>query len=41
MALWAGQGHRLARSVAAGELVALLATELDAAREAMAAGSAS
>lgn len=33
MALWAGQGHRLARELPAGELVALLASELDAAYE--------
>ncbi len=32
MALWAGQGHRLARELPAGELVALLASELDAAQ---------
>ncbi|GHA68847.1 nitronate monooxygenase [Streptomyces termitum] len=32
MALWAGQGHRLARELPAGELVALLAAELDIAR---------
>ncbi|MEU3397443.1 nitronate monooxygenase [Streptomyces filamentosus] len=31
MALWAGQGHRLARELPAGELVALLAAELDTA----------
>ncbi|WP_399091174.1 nitronate monooxygenase [Streptomyces sp. BBFR2] len=31
MALWAGQGHRLARELPAGELVALLTSELDAA----------
>ncbi|MBW1601044.1 nitronate monooxygenase [Streptomyces sp. JJ66] len=32
MALWAGQGHRLARELPAAELVAVLAAELDAAR---------
>ncbi|MDX6332589.1 MAG: nitronate monooxygenase [Streptomycetaceae bacterium] len=37
MALWAGQGHRLARDLPAGQLVELLADELDAARNAMAA----
>ncbi|WP_030383351.1 MULTISPECIES: nitronate monooxygenase [unclassified Streptomyces] len=31
MALWAGQGHRLARALPAGQLVELLAAELDAA----------
>uniref|UniRef100_A0AAU3H0J0 Probable nitronate monooxygenase n=1 Tax=Streptomyces sp. NBC_01401 TaxID=2903854 RepID=A0AAU3H0J0_9ACTN len=35
MALWAGQGHRMARELPAGELVALLAAEMDAARAAM------
>ncbi|MEU7135281.1 nitronate monooxygenase [Streptomyces sp. NPDC046261] len=34
MALWAGQGHRLARELPAAELVALLAAELGAARAA-------
>jgi nitronate monooxygenase len=38
MALWAGQGHRLARELPAGELVALLAAELAAARGALSAG---
>jgi nitronate monooxygenase len=37
MALWAGQGHRLARDLPAGQLVELLADELDAARGALAA----
>ncbi|MEU9477699.1 nitronate monooxygenase [Streptomyces sp. NPDC048191] len=37
MALWAGQGHRLARELPAGELVAVLAAELDAARTALSA----
>ncbi len=32
MALWAGQGHRLARELSAGALVETLAAELDAAR---------
>ncbi|NSC21673.1 nitronate monooxygenase [Streptomyces albus subsp. chlorinus] len=35
MALWAGQGHRLARELPAGELVETLAAELTAAREAL------
>jgi nitronate monooxygenase len=35
MALWAGQGHRLARELAAGELVETLAAELAAARTAL------
>jgi nitronate monooxygenase len=33
MALWAGQGHRLARELPAARLVEVLAAELDAARE--------
>ncbi|MGW7823354.1 nitronate monooxygenase [Streptomyces puniciscabiei] len=37
MALWAGQGHRLARELPAGELVQVLAAELDAARTALSA----
>ncbi|WP_428954757.1 nitronate monooxygenase [Streptomyces sp. cg35] len=32
MALWAGQGHKLARELPAGQLVEVLAAELDAAR---------
>jgi nitronate monooxygenase len=36
MALWAGQGHRLAREMSAGALVETLAAELDAARRARA-----
>ncbi|UGY91372.1 nitronate monooxygenase [Streptomyces gobiensis] len=32
MALWAGQGHRMARSLPAGQLVELLAAELEMAR---------
>ncbi|MCG7525923.1 nitronate monooxygenase [Streptomyces sp. OfavH-34-F] len=35
MALWAGQGHRMARELPAGRLVRLLADELDAARTAV------
>ncbi|MFC9929464.1 nitronate monooxygenase [Streptomyces sp. NPDC127190] len=35
MALWAGQGHRLARELPAGRLVEVLAEELDAARTAL------
>lgn len=35
MALWAGQGHRLARALPAGRLVEVLAAELDAARTAL------
>ncbi|MPY63541.1 nitronate monooxygenase [Streptomyces spongiae] len=35
MALWAGQGHRLARELPAGQLVELLATELASARAAL------
>ncbi|MBL1080785.1 nitronate monooxygenase [Streptomyces actinomycinicus] len=38
MALWAGQGHRLARELPAGELVETLAAELAAARTALSAG---
>ncbi|KOG39983.1 nitronate monooxygenase [Streptomyces decoyicus] len=44
MNLWAGQGHRLARELPAGQLVEVLAAELDAARAALSrpgAGSAS
>ncbi|MGV9344193.1 nitronate monooxygenase [Streptomyces spiralis] len=37
MALWAGQGHRMARELPAGRLVELLAAELDAARAALSA----
>ncbi|MHB9753855.1 nitronate monooxygenase [Streptomyces sp. BYX5S] len=36
MALWAGQGHRLARELPAGQLVEVLAAELDAAQAALA-----
>jgi nitronate monooxygenase len=35
MALWAGQGHRMARGLPAGQLVEVLAAELDAARTAL------
>ncbi|MEV7299724.1 nitronate monooxygenase [Streptomyces clavifer] len=35
MALWAGQGHRMARELPAGELVELLAVETEAARAAV------
>lgn len=37
MALWAGQGHRMARELPAGQLVEVLAAELDAARTALSA----
>lgn len=35
MALWAGQGHRMARELAAGRLVEVLVAELDAASTAL------
>lgn len=38
MALWAGQGHRLARRLQAGRLVEVLVAELDAARTALSRG---
>ncbi|MPY53835.1 nitronate monooxygenase [Streptomyces acidicola] len=38
MALWAGQGHRMARELPAGQLVEVLATELAAARAELSAG---
>ncbi|MGW5093284.1 nitronate monooxygenase [Streptomyces nodosus] len=38
MALWAGQGHRLARELPAGQLVEVLAAELDAATAALTTG---
>ncbi|KUN83571.1 2-nitropropane dioxygenase [Streptomyces bungoensis] len=38
MALWAGQGHRMARDLPAGELVRVLAGELAEARAALSAG---
>ncbi|MET9648884.1 nitronate monooxygenase [Streptomyces sp. NPDC006460] len=41
MALWAGQGHRLARELPAGQLVEVLAAELDTAYSALAHRSAS
>lgn len=37
MALWAGQGHRMARELPAGQLVEVLAAELDAAKTALSA----
>ncbi|MER8117492.1 nitronate monooxygenase [Streptomyces sp. NPDC094031] len=40
MALWAGQGHRLARELPAGRLVEVLAAELAEARAAFAQGGA-
>ncbi|MGW8886860.1 nitronate monooxygenase [Streptomyces sp. NPDC055749] len=40
MALWAGQGHRMARELPAGELIELLAAELEAARAALSVRSA-
>ncbi|MFC9285313.1 nitronate monooxygenase [Streptomyces sp. NPDC057052] len=40
MALWAGQGHRLARTLPAGRLVEVLTAELDAARTALSDGGA-
>ncbi|WP_274558289.1 nitronate monooxygenase [Streptomyces spiramyceticus] len=41
MALWAGQGHRLAREMPAGQLVEVLAAEIDAARATLALGAGS
>jgi nitronate monooxygenase len=41
MALWAGQGHRLARELPADQLVQLLAAELDVARAGLASGASS
>ncbi|MEU3251567.1 nitronate monooxygenase [Streptomyces sp. NPDC006997] len=38
MALWAGQGHRMARALPAGQLVEVLAAELDAAWTALSTG---
>ncbi|MFF5344870.1 nitronate monooxygenase [Streptomyces althioticus] len=38
LALWAGQGHRMARELPAGQLVEVLAAELAAARTALSAG---
>ncbi|MFI9543035.1 nitronate monooxygenase [Streptomyces sp. NPDC052016] len=40
MALWAGQGHRMARELPAGQLVEVLAAELDAAWTALSGGGA-
>ncbi|QNE77462.1 nitronate monooxygenase [Streptomyces finlayi] len=40
MALWAGQGHRMARELPARELIDLLAAELEAARAALSVRSA-
>lgn len=38
MALWAGQGHRMARDLPAGQLVEVLTAELEEARTALSAG---
>ncbi|MEQ8143914.1 nitronate monooxygenase [Streptomyces sp. OP7] len=38
LAMWAGQGHRMARELPAGQLVEVLAAELAAARTALSAG---
>ena len=40
MALWAGQGHRMARELPAGQLVEVLVAELAATRAALSAGGA-
>ncbi|MET8944172.1 nitronate monooxygenase [Streptomyces sp. NPDC004542] len=40
MALWAGQGHRMARELPAGQLVEVLAAEAEAATAALAQGGA-
>ncbi|MEV5934644.1 nitronate monooxygenase [Streptomyces sp. NPDC052079] len=40
LALWAGQGHRMARELPAGQLVEVLAAELAAARTSLSAGGA-
>ncbi|MFF0213031.1 nitronate monooxygenase [Streptomyces althioticus] len=40
LALWAGQGHRMARELPAGQLVEVLAAELAAARTALSDGGA-
>lgn len=40
LAMWAGQGHRLARELPAGQLVEVLVAELAAARTALSAGGA-
>lgn len=39
MALWAGQGHRLARELPAGQLVEVLAAELATAKTALSSHS--
>ncbi|MDX3849388.1 nitronate monooxygenase [Streptomyces sp. AK02-01A] len=39
MALWAGQGHRMARELPAGQLVELLAAELEATRSSLIQGN--
>ncbi|MEU6080869.1 nitronate monooxygenase [Streptomyces sp. NPDC047108] len=41
MALWAGQGHRMARQLPAGELVEVLVAELESARESLVTGAPS
>ncbi|MGP4002390.1 nitronate monooxygenase [Streptomyces sp. 8N706] len=41
MALWAGQGHRMAREMPAGRLVEVLASEMEAARASLTRGAAS
>jgi nitronate monooxygenase len=41
MALWAGQGHRMARPMDAADLVEVLVAETDAARAAANLGSTS
>ncbi|MEH0423315.1 nitronate monooxygenase [Streptomyces sp. B21-083] len=38
MALWAGQGHRMARELPAGELVRVLVDEIESARDALLGG---
>ncbi|MGW7044282.1 nitronate monooxygenase [Streptomyces avermitilis] len=40
MALWAGQGHRMARELPAGQLVQTLADEVEAAKTALSGGGA-
>ncbi|WP_405678247.1 nitronate monooxygenase [Streptomyces sp. NBC_01511] len=41
MALWAGQGHRMARALPAGQLVGVLVDELEAARASLTLGNTS
>ncbi|WP_405618223.1 nitronate monooxygenase [Streptomyces sp. NBC_01508] len=41
MALWAGQGHRMARALPAGQLVGVLVDELEAARASLTLGDTS